>query len=62
MLAPVDKEFRVIIIYLYGREIEFETDINVIYAETKGDQYVDLEDGRRIDLTNIERIVIATDD
>lgn len=59
MLAPVDKKFKVVIIYLYGREIEFETDIDMIAAETNGEKYVDLEDGRRIDLTNIERIITA---
>lgn len=59
MFTPVDKNFRVAIIYLYGRELEFETDIDVMAAETNGEKYVDLEDGRRIDLTNIERIIRA---
>ncbi|OMC86942.1 hypothetical protein BK128_09770 [Viridibacillus sp. FSL H7-0596] len=57
MLAPVDKKFRAVIIYLYGREIDIETNIDIMAAEENGEMYVDLEDGRRIDLTNIERII-----
>lgn len=59
MFAPVDNKYRVLVIYLYGRELEFETDMDVLAAETKGDKYVDLENGIRVDLTNIERIITA---
>lgn len=62
MRTAVYKRFRVVIIYHYGREIELETDVDIIAAEENGKQYVDLEDGRRIDLTNIERVIVATDD
>ncbi|MGG0663387.1 hypothetical protein ABE042_04685 [Viridibacillus arvi] len=59
MLAPVDKKFRSVIIYLYGREIDIETNVDILAAEENGEKYVDLEDGRRIDLTSIERIITA---
>ncbi|MGE7932100.1 hypothetical protein [Viridibacillus arvi] len=62
MLVPVDRKYKVLVKYLYGRVIEIETDMDVIQAQEQGNEYVELEDGRRIDLTNIERIVIATDD
>ncbi|MGE7917965.1 hypothetical protein ACQKM9_03320 [Viridibacillus sp. NPDC093762] len=62
MFARVDKKYKALVIYLYGRELEFETDIDIINTHEQGNEYVDLEDGSRIDLTNIERIIIATDD
>ncbi|MGG0666774.1 hypothetical protein ABE042_22100 [Viridibacillus arvi] len=61
MFAPVHKKFRVVIIYHYGREIELETDVDITAAEESGKMFVDLEDGRRIDLTNVERIITAVE-
>lgn len=59
MFIPTEKKYKVLVIYLYGREIEMETDIDVIQAHELGNEYVELEDGRRVDLTNIERIITA---
>ncbi|MFE6166993.1 hypothetical protein ACFVP8_03845 [Viridibacillus arvi] len=61
MLASVDKKFRTVIIYLYGRELDLETNVDIMAAEENGEMYVDLEDGRRIDLTNVERIITAVE-
>ncbi|ETT84158.1 hypothetical protein MKZ08_08555 [Viridibacillus sp. FSL R5-0477] len=61
MFTPVDKRYKVLVIYLYGREIEFETDMDVIQVQEQGNEYIELEGGRHIDLTNIERIIVATD-
>ncbi|MGE7621670.1 hypothetical protein ACQKMD_01085 [Viridibacillus sp. NPDC096237] len=59
MRAPTRKKYGVLIYYLYGRELEFETNINILEAQEQGDSSVELEDGRHIDLTNIERIITA---
>lgn len=61
MFAPVDNKYRVLVIYLYGRELKFETDIDIISTPEQGNEYAKLEDGIRIDLTNIERIIVADD-
>ncbi|OMC83621.1 hypothetical protein BK128_18095 [Viridibacillus sp. FSL H7-0596] len=59
MFAPVEKRYKVLVKYLYGREIEIETDIDIINVHEQGNEYIYLEDGRYIDLTNIERIITA---
>lgn len=59
VFAPVEKKYKVLVIYLYGREIEIETDVDLIKVHEQGNTYVHLENGRYIDLTNIERIVTA---